>query len=131
MAYLIDTQILIWSVISKNKLSKSTQQLLQNSDICFSQISLFEVAIKQKIGKLPDLSLSISDFSNQLLSDGFNLLPIKNTHIESYDLIPFHDHHKDPFDRLILATALAENLPIISADENFRLYTPQIRLIEN
>lgn len=57
MAYLIDTQILIWSLSNPSKLSDSTKKYLENSEIFVSQISLFEITIKQKIGKLIEIDL--------------------------------------------------------------------------
>ena len=130
MNYLIDTQIFIWAIVSPKKIGQAAQTILENNAIFVSQISLFEIAIKQKIGKLPELSLPIDALLNQLYEDGFQLLPIRNTHIAAYDSIPLVADHRDPFDRLILATALTENWTIISADERFREYVPQIRLIE-
>ena len=131
MAYLIDTQILIWSMANPSKLSNSTKNILGNNDILVSQISFFEIVIKQRIGKLIEIQLTIPELIAEIQKDGYKVLPIQNAHISAYNQIPFFDNHKDPFDRLILATALTENLPIISTDENFRLYVPQIRLIEN
>jgi PIN domain nuclease of toxin-antitoxin system len=131
MEYLIDTQIVIWSIISPNKLSVKVRKILQNHSIGISQVSFFEIAIKQKIGKLPELNISIEDLITRLLADNFEILPIKNAHIVSYDDIPLMPDHKDLFDRLILATTFSEDLPIISSDENFKLYVPQIKLIEN
>jgi PIN domain nuclease of toxin-antitoxin system len=57
MRYLVDTQILIWSIVSPDKLSNRTKDILQNNEILISHVSLFEIAIKQKIGKLSDLNL--------------------------------------------------------------------------
>ena len=131
MAYLIDTQILIWSIVSPEKLSNPTRTILQNERIFVSQVSLLEIVIKQKVGKLPELTLSVDELERQLLLDNFQILFLKNVHFSAYNSIPLLANHKDPFDRLILATALSENLPVISADENFRLYVPQIQLIEN
>lgn len=68
---------------------------------------------------------------NCLLKDGFEILNLKNAHIETYEKIQLIDNHRDPFDRLLLATSLSENMPIISADENFKKYVSQINLIEN
>ena len=131
MKYLIDTQIVIWALISPNKLSASVKEILQNNTIYVSQICLFEIAIKQKINKLPEFNMSINDTINRLSEDGFEILFLKDIHLAGYDAIPLLTFHKDPFDRLILATALSENIPIISADENFKFYTSQITLIEN
>ena len=103
----------------------------KKNNIFVSQISLFEIAIKQKIGKLPELDLLVSDLVGLIERDDFNLLTLQNKHIEAYSQIPLLPNHRDPFDRLLLATALSENMAIISADEHFNLYPPQISVIEN
>ena len=131
MEYLIDTQIIIWSIISPKKLSMRVREILQNHSIGVSQVSLFEIAIKQKIGKLSEINLSTEELIIRLLTDNFKILSIKDAHIVSYNDIPLMPDHRDPFDRLILATAFSEDLPIISSDENFKLYVPQIQLIEH
>ena len=103
----------------------------KKNNIFVSQIRLFEIAIKQKIGKLPELDLLVSDLVGLIERDDFNLLTLQNKHIEAYSQIPLLPNHRDPFDRLLLATALSENMAIISADEHFNLYPPQISVIEN
>ncbi|RDB05008.1 type II toxin-antitoxin system VapC family toxin [Runella aurantiaca] len=95
-----------------------------------SQISLFEIAIKQRIGKLPELETPIEDLIEIIQNDGFEILSLKNRHINLYHSVPLLETHKDPFDRLIIATAMAESLPVISADEKFKLYKEFITLIE-
>ena len=72
MEYLIDTQIVIWSIISPNKLSVKVREILQNHSIGVSQVSLYEIAIKQKIGKLPELDISTENLVNRLLNDNFD-----------------------------------------------------------
>jgi PIN domain nuclease of toxin-antitoxin system len=131
MQYLIDTQILLWTLIAPEKLSKRTLHILQNDEIFVSQISFFEIAIKQKIGKLPELAMPISDFIALIREDGFQVLPLKEAHFASYGVIPLFADHRDPFDRLILATSLCEDIPVISADEKFKLYANIVNLIEN
>lgn len=131
MRYLIDTQILIWALNSPEQLSSSTRQLLQGNAIFVSQISFLEIAIKQKIGKLPEFDLSAEALLSRVEQDGFNVLPLKISHIAAYDRLTLFQNHRDPFDRILLATALSESMPIISADENFALYSAQVRLIEN
>ncbi|MCY7358480.1 MAG: PIN domain-containing protein [Rudanella sp.] len=58
------------------------------------------------------------------------LTKISGSHIATYDSIPLLPDHSDPFDRLLIATAIAENIPIISADDKFRAYRPQLQLID-
>lgn len=131
MRYLIDTQILIWTLISPEKLSSDIRDILQGNEIFVSQISFLEIAIKQKIGKLPEFDLSVEALLSRVEQDGFNVLSLAISHIAAYDRITLFQNHRDPFDRILLATALSEAMPMISADENFALYLPLVRLIEN
>jgi PIN domain nuclease of toxin-antitoxin system len=130
MEYLADTQIVIWAVVSPEKLKPAVQELLQYNTIWVSQISLFEIVIKQKVGKLPEFTLSIEDLLKQLDHDGFRLLPLKTDHLAAYNSIDLFPQHRGPFDRLLMASAMAENLIIISADEQFQHYVHQIQLVE-
>ncbi|KAF0092797.1 MAG: twitching motility protein PilT, partial [Hyphomonadaceae bacterium] len=91
----------------------------------------FEIAIKQTLGKLPKFTFSITSLIKAVQQDGFNILNIQTQHIDRYQQIPLLPNHRDPFDRLLLATALSENMTIISSDANFKLYVPQIQLITN
>src|SRR5690349_8153305 len=102
--YLLDTQVLIWALISPSRLSATAINLLGTNAIFVSYVSLLEIAIKQKIGKLPELPISISDLEKVIIADGFGLIPISSVHINAYNFIPLYDEHRDPFDRLILAT---------------------------
>lgn len=133
MIYLIDTQILIWYQLNSEKLNPGIFALLKGADntIYVSTISVFEIAIKQKIGKLPALDMSIASLSDLIIKDGFTLLELKTAHLAAYSNIPLMPEHRDPFDRLLLATAFCENIQIISADQNFAQYQPQIQLVMN
>lgn len=129
-SFLADTQIVIWSLVSPSKISPMVRSILQTSTVFVSEVSLFEITIKQTINRLPNLTLSVEELTTQLVSDGFRLLPIERKHIVAYNRIPLYEEHRDPFDRLLLATALVEGITMISSDENFPLYVPLIRLIE-
>lgn len=133
MNYLIDTQILIWYQLNSGCLHKSNYALLTDNknNIYVSQISLFEIAIKQKIGKLPELDLPMNELVGLIERDDFNIMTLQNKHIEAYSQIPLLTNHRDPFDRLLLSTALSEKMAIISADENFKFYTPQVMVYGN
>jgi PIN domain nuclease of toxin-antitoxin system len=131
MRYLCDTQIIIWTLINPEKLTEQTKYILQNNEIFVSQISLFEIAIKQKIGKLPELPLPIKLLAEQIEQDNFTILSINTNHLDAYNVVPLLANHRDPFDRLLLATAISENMPIISSDENFVYYQEQVQLIKN
>jgi PIN domain nuclease of toxin-antitoxin system len=131
MRHLIDTQILLWSLISPARLSESSRRVLANHEIFVSQISLLEIAIKQKINKLPEFALSIEELCARLDEDGFNLMPLRTEHISAYQAIPLFAEHRDPFDRILLATALSEGIPILSSDANFQLYRPAVQVLMN
>jgi PIN domain nuclease of toxin-antitoxin system len=132
--YLVDTQILLWTITKSSRLSLKLISLLKNdfgvNSFYFSQISLFEMAIKHKIGKLPEITGDILTIYRQLIDDGYNFLPISNQHIHTYNMIPFYDNHRDPFDRLLLATAMVEKMTIISSDDKFKQYTIIIDIFE-
>ena len=129
MRYLIDTQVLIWSIISPERLPNNITSILLNEEIFVSELSIFEIAIKQKIGKLPELNIGLENIINQVQEDGFVLIPINAKHLIEYDLIPLFNQHRDPFDRLLLAVSSSEKMTVISSDSNFQLYVDFINLI--
>lgn len=129
MEYLIDTQVVIWSLANSTKISLAVREILQSHVIGISHVSLLEIAIKQKVGKLAEVTITVGELEKQLFNDGFQLVPINSSHISAYHSIPLFPDHRDPLDRLLLATALAENVPIISADEKFLLYPPLVTVI--
>ena len=133
MDILIDTQILIWLELLDELLSEQSKDLLTdtNNNIYVPEVCLFEIAIKQRIGKLPQLTWDTKTIENQILKDGFYTMPIKTAHISHYQFVPLNPEHRDPFDRLLIATAISENMFLLSADRKFNKYTPQLQLIEN
>lgn len=78
--YLLDTQVLIWALTSPLRLTPGIITLLSINAIFVSHVSLLEIAIKQKIGKLPELPISISELEKVILADGFGLIPISAAH---------------------------------------------------
>ncbi len=129
--YLLDTHSLIWFQENNPKIPEQIMNLIQHSDnvIYFSQVSLFEISIKQSIGKLPAFSATIEEIYNQAMQDGFTFLPIQNKHIFGYNSIPLLKDHRDPFDRLLITTAREENAIILSADEQLLLYAGVVQVL--
>jgi PIN domain nuclease of toxin-antitoxin system len=80
---------------------------------------------------LPELDLPINELVERIELDNFNLLPLSVNHFDAYSKVPLLENHRDPFDRLLLAIAISEDIPIISADRNFEHYNPQVCLIKN
>ena len=131
MDFLIDTQVVIWAKENNPKLNPKIREIIENSDnqIFVSHFSLQEIAIKLKIGKLPEFLIDLNTFTQMLIEDNYEILPIKTEHIITYDKIPLFEDHKDPFDRFILATAFFEGLTLISSDEKFKKYTDILTIL--
>jgi PIN domain nuclease of toxin-antitoxin system len=129
--YLLDTHCLLWFQENNPKIPEQIMEIIQNPEntILFSQVSLFEISIKQKIGKLPAFNASVYEIYQQGINDGFTFINIQNQHIYSYHNIPLVKDHRDPFDRLLLATALEETATFISADEQLFLYAEIIEIL--
>lgn len=118
MKYLLDTNILLWSLNGDKRLKESIQRIIKNpANIIFiSVVSAWEISIKRKIGKL-HLKRNIMTYFKQ--SD-FEILNINLDHILMLDNLPLY--HRDPFDRLLIAQAKTENLILITSDSKFKKY---------
>jgi PIN domain nuclease of toxin-antitoxin system len=122
MKLLLDTHSFLWFIMGSPKLSERVRALIEDdgNDKLLSIASLWEIAIKQSLGKL-SLGIPFEVLIPQQLSvNGIGLLNIKIDHIAVVSTLPFH--HRDPFDRLLVAQAMIERLPILSADSAFDAY---------
>ncbi len=122
MAYLLDTHTILWSLGQNHKLSEKARTIIEDiNSVCYvSAISFFEMAIKKKTGKL-ELLYPISRYHEEAQKIGIQPLAIKPEYLDLYDELPLLDGHRDPFDRLMIATAVAEKLTVISIDDKFTL----------
>jgi PIN domain nuclease of toxin-antitoxin system len=121
MKYLIDTHILIWFVEGNDRLDENIRSLIANPlhEIYISQASLWELTIKISIGKL-SLSISVSELEIFLIDQEFKIIETKFIHYDKLQYLPFY--HQDPFDRLIISQAQAEDYTIITRDDRFKQY---------
>lgn len=121
MKLLLDTHTAIWFVTDSNQLPNPTKQLIENPENhCFISIATFwEMGIKYSLGKLK-LKAELKKIFELFFDSGFILLPITPDHILTNASLPFH--HRDPFDRLIIAQAKREGYSIISKDQEFENY---------
>ena len=122
MKLLLDSHTLIWAADDPAKLTALAQALLQDPshDRLVSAASLWEIAIKFSLGRLP-LSLPYRQWMDKAIADlGLILLPITLDHAERQASLPWH--HRDPFDRLLVAQAQVESMPIVSADAKLDIY---------
>ena len=123
MRILLDTHTLIWFFAGDSKLSATARILIEDEDNnkLVSIASTWEMAIKESKGHL-NLSLPFEDYIRQKLSwEDFNLLNINLYHLNAIVTMPFH--HKDPFDRLLIAQSMVEGIPILSKDSAFDAYS--------
>ncbi|MCL2765503.1 MAG: type II toxin-antitoxin system VapC family toxin [Treponema sp.] len=119
--YLLDTHSAIWFFNGDNSLSETAKKIIFNtSNIKYvSIVSAWEIAIKVSLGKL-EFSGKVAGFIYDIERNGFILAPIKPTHLSTLENLPMI--HRDPFDRLLIATAIAENMTLITVDENIVKY---------
>ena len=126
MRLLLDTHALLWFIGNDPQLSGPARQNIENPahDKFVSAASLWEMALKIGLGKLA-LPRPFSEvFPQQLEVNGFELLPISCAHLNQNILLPFH--HRDPFDRLLIAQALTDDMSIVTRDLEFSKYQTKI-----
>jgi len=122
MRLLLDTHAFLWFIMGSANLSVNARALIENpgNERLFSVVCLWEIAIKTSLGKLT-LSAPFDELMPaQLMLNGIDVLNIKVDHLSTLTSLPFH--HRDPFDRLIIAQAIVEKLPVISFDGVFDTY---------
>ena len=119
MRLLVDTVTFIWAIGAPDRISARASRAieLEKAVVEISAISLSEIAIKQAKGKLNLSKVEVLAALDQLR---LRVLPYTVDHASELFGLPLH--HNDPFDRQIIAQALAEDIPIVTADETFRLY---------
>ena len=121
MRYLLDTHVVLWVATNASMLSTKARDVLSDRDNEFfiSIASAWEVAIKLGTNKL-QLTGGLPEFYRIVSENGLIILPIERKYIEQIPDLP--DYHKDPFDRMIIATAIAEDMTLITVDENIHMY---------
>ena len=125
MRVLLDTVAFIWSVRTPERVSRKAMAVLQKpgTERELSALSLSEIAIKGAKGKL---KFSKDDVALWLADLRIHVLPYTSEH--AFQLFGLPLHHTDPFDRQIIAQALAEDLPVVTSDDAFKLY-PGVKVI--
>jgi PIN domain nuclease of toxin-antitoxin system len=123
MSHLLDTHTLIWFLENDAQLPASTRNLIEETPTIFISIaSLWEIAIKANIGKLT-LSFAFADIATQLSNLSITQLPITFNDLETYLSLPLH--HRDPFDRILIAQAMNHSLTLIRNDSQMDAYSIQ------
>lgn len=122
MRLLLDANALLWWRDASPRLSTQARDAIGHggNEIIVSAATLWEIAIKRSLGKLQ----FFDDFEEVMREEAFTLLPTALAHLRAFDALP--RHHRDPFDRLLIAQALAEGIPIATGDRVFAAYGVQI-----
>lgn len=122
MKFLIDTHVFLWWDLTPQKLSTHALEILEdkNTNVYLSHISIWEMQIKSQLGKL-NLRSSLNELiQEQQTQNGIVLQPLYEAHI--YGLAELANHHRDPFDRLLISQAVIENFVLITDDALIKQY---------
>jgi len=119
MKLLLDTHALLWWLTDDKQLGRQARELIEDpgNDILVSMVSLWEIVVKTRIGKL---QADIKEITDAVQQEGFILLDIAVAHLLTLAGLPMH--HRDPFDHLLIAQAIAEDATFISEDRNTARY---------
>ncbi|MDF3840090.1 type II toxin-antitoxin system VapC family toxin [Pseudomonas citronellolis] len=126
MRILLDTHILLWAAANSSSLPATARNMIDtpSSQLFFSAASIWEVSIKNSLGK-PDFQVDPSLLYAALMGAGYQELPILNAHTIGVGALPHH--HSDPFDRLLVAQAIAEGMLLVTHDSAIAQYPGPIR----
>ena len=126
MRVLVDTHTFIWALQDDHRLPTKVKRILTSDtdELVFSLVSLWEIAIKIKTGKLNTIGSSVAYIRDEMNEYGMELLPIRYEHILQLESLP--RNHGDPFDRLLVAQAISESLPILSGDRKLESYPAKL-----
>ena len=121
MKVLLDTHVLLWFQANDPALPMKARKIIESkgNDCVVSIVSLWEISIKHSIGKLP-LRMPLSAFFNTISAADLRTLPLLREHLLELPELPHH--HRDPFDRILIAQANYEGMHILTADKHFKAY---------
>ena len=125
MNLLLDSHTVIWALTAPQNLSAKAKRELSKADneLLVSMASLYELTIKMNIGKFVYKG-GLKELFTDLDAAKYSILPIEKKHLLEYSKLPMH--HRDPFDRLIIAQAKSDKLTVVSKDEHFKKYDVKV-----
>ena len=124
MKYLLDTHTLLWLFFEPAKLSPNVTSILKSkkNKLNISIVTFWEIATKVKIGKLTLSGLYLVDIKNECKKLKINILPVSFNNTQEYLSLPLFKNHRDPFDRMLIATSINDSLPLLSCDSRLPQY---------
>jgi len=127
MRFLLDTHLLLWALSEPGRLSAATRDAIEDpvNDVLFSTASIWEIAIKTGLGR-PHFAVRPERIATEAIARGFTEQPISWQAAAAVADLPLH--HRDPFDRILVAQALTEPVHLLTVDPKLTRYTPLVRL---
>jgi PIN domain nuclease of toxin-antitoxin system len=124
--FILDTHLLLWAAGNSTKLPSEARTIVndESNELFFSAASIWEVAIKQGLGR-DDFKADARLLRRGLLDNGYSELPIDSEHAVAVDSLP--DFHKDPFDRILIAQAMTEGIILLTSDSAVAKYSGPIQ----
>ena len=124
MRLLLDTHILLWWLKKPNRIKEPALKAIRNprNTVYYSSINIWEIVVKSSLGKLP--SVRRKDVMDALQADHFMSLPVSPDHAWAVMSLPHH--HRDPFDRMLVAQALDESLTLVTRDDKLKPYAARL-----
>jgi len=122
MKALLDTHAFLWLITGDERLSETSKEIFldQENSLFFSAASLWEICVKKSLGKLSLKGGWLKIIQDEMEVNAIQWLPIEMLHCAELTKLPFH--HRDPFDRMLIAQAMVEDMHLLSRDSRFSAY---------
>ena len=126
MNYLLDTHVVLWSLLESDNISKIATEIIENpkNNIFVSTLSFWEISMKYSLGKIELTGTNPSKIPEMISKLGFNIIELNAEEASNYHLIS-GKWHRDPFDRMLIAQALKNDLTLITKDEHIAKYAQE------
>jgi PIN domain nuclease of toxin-antitoxin system len=123
---LLDTHVFLWAISDPERLSSRVQEVIKDArnEVLLSIASAWEIAVKSSLGKLDLPHPAMAFVQRQLASHRLGILPIQLSHLSALEKLPWH--HRDPFDRMLVAQCLAESASLVTVDTQLRRYEVEV-----
>lgn len=119
---LLDTHALVWTLDGDVRLSTPARAAIEDAsnEVCVSAVTAWEVCTKYHLGKWPEVGTLALDFTRRIVAEAYTPLAVTTEHAQDAGALP--RHHRDPFDRMLIAQSLAERIPLVSNEALFDRY---------
>ena len=125
MRALLDTHTFLWAITKDTRLSQKASEIFTSTnELCLSIVSIWEILIKVQTGRLNLPQPAGAYLLRQLADNRIETLPVSLNHLLAFERLPLH--HRDPFDRMLIAQSVEEGWPIVTADRDFKKYPVRV-----